>query len=481
MKVLLLWKGKGFQNQCGGIRIYQRKGRPMNKLKIVFTVIASSILLAGGIFLAVYPVEIIGIFARALGILLTAFGSLGIIFFIFTRDNRPNITAQTLALGIVSLACGVVLLAWPGIIDQAVRITMLVWLFFTGGVQLLVSYSYYLNAQRRWGLSLLWGGLLMAGFVVVLTSQDLWVFMLSTFIAAYCILLGLAGLLRLVLIVNQKNKKRKAIPLPFWMEVFLPKATLAWIKSTLDGENEEKGEEDGSVVTSGRVKEGATDVEILIHMSDLGTNALGHVDVAIDGQVFSYGNYDHDKDHIHLFGLFWDGVFAICEREKYIRFSLDSARKTIIGYQLALSLEDEQRLKDNIADFLRDCVPWKPEEPRKNGYANALLKQGAQLFKVAKGKYRTYFMLNTNCALLLEDFLEGTSIPKARVFGGIMTPGSLLSMFENELKRPGSPVKERTLYLSDRMASVNRKRRPQKALAELEECIACERENQEKK
>ncbi len=452
----------------------------MDRLKIVFTVVFSSILLTGGIFLAVYPVEIIGIFGRALGVLLSVFGSLGVIFFLFTRDNRPNITGQTIVVGIVSLACGIVLLAWPGIIDQVVRITMLVWLFFTGGVQLLVSYSYYLGAERRWGVSLLWGGLLMAGFVVVLTSQDLWVFMLATFIAAYCILLGLAGFLRLILIVNQKNKKRKNIPLPFWMEVFLPKATLVWIKSSLDEQSERQGEEDGSLVTSGKVQ-GGTDIEILIHMSDLGTNALGHVDIVVDGQVFSYGNYDHDKANIHLFGLFWDGVFAICEREKYIRFSLDNARKTIIGYRLALCAEDEQRLKTNIADFLRMCVPWKPEEPRKNGYANALLKQGAQLFKVSKGKYKTYFMLNTNCALLLEDFLEGTSLPKARVLGGVMTPGSLLSMFENELKRQGSPVIARTLYVSERMASLSRKMRPKKALADLEECIECERNNREKK
>lgn len=68
----------------------------MNKFKLIFTILFSAILLAGGIFLAVYPVEIIGVFAHVLGILLTALSSLGIIFFIFTRDNRPHITAQTL-------------------------------------------------------------------------------------------------------------------------------------------------------------------------------------------------------------------------------------------------------------------------------------------------------------------------------------------------------------------------------------------------
>ena len=446
----------------------------MNKLKLVFTILFSAILLAGGIFLAVYPVEIIGVFAHVLGILLTALGSLGIIFFIFTRDNRPQITAQTLVIGVISLACGIVLLAYPDLMDQVVWITMLVWLFFTGGVQFLIAYSYYRNAQRRWGLSLLWGGLLMAGFVFLLMARELWVVVLSTFIAAYCILLGLAGLTRLFLIVNQENKKRKNIPLPFWMEAFLPKVTLEWIKSSLDESDEAEGRKDGSVVTSENIVKGQTDIEVLIHMSDLGTNALGHVDLCIDGQVLSYGNYDHDKANVHFFGLFWDGVFAICERSKYIRFSLENARKTIVGYRLALSPEDEKRVKANIADFLKDCVPWKPENPKKNGYANALLKQDALLFKVSKGKYKTYFMLDTNCALLLEDFMEGTSIPKARVLGGIMTPGSLLSMFENELKRQGGPVVSRTLYLSERMASLQAKRKPRKALADLHECIECE-------
>ena len=39
-----------------------------------------------------------------------------------------------------------------------------------------------------------------------------------------------------------------------------------------------------------------------------------------------------------------------------------------------------------------------------------------------------------------------------------MTPGALLSMYENELKRPGSPVVGRTLYVSERMASAQKKK-----------------------
>lgn len=446
--------GQGI-NGTGGYAFRIKGGNRVEKAKIILTAIVSSVLIVGGIFLAANPIMIIGVFARVLGILLTIFGSVRILFFLFVRDNAPHITASTIVIGLITLGCGIFLLAYPGVIDQVVRITLAVWLFFSGGVSLLTAYSYHANDEKKWVPALIWGILLMAAFLALLTAQELWVFVLSTFVAAYCIMLGFTALLRLFMIVNQKNKKRKNIPLPFFVEAALPKATLEWVKSTFEGDADES---DGEVVTSGNIPKGPTDIEILVHLSDIGTNALGHVDLVVDGQVFSYGNYDHDPKQTRLFGLFWDGVFAVCGREKYIKFSLDSARKTIIGYELQLSGEDEERVKANIADFLKDCEPWEPQEPQKNGYARALARQGAKLFKVKQGKYKTYFMLNTNCALLLEDFLAGTSIPKARVFGGVMTPGALLSMYENELKRPGSPVVGRTLYVSERMASAQKKK-----------------------
>ena len=57
--------------------------------------------------------------------------------------------------------------------------------------------------------ALIWGILLMAAFLALLTAQELWVFVLSTFVAAYCIMLGFTALLRLFMIVNQKNKNGK--------------------------------------------------------------------------------------------------------------------------------------------------------------------------------------------------------------------------------------------------------------------------------
>lgn len=446
-----------------GVQVY------LERLKFILSLVFSGGFVLAGILLACFPILTVDLFAEVLGVLLIILGGARLLFFLLSRENNPALTAQTLIIGLISLACGIFLIAYPFMVRDAVRITLAVWLFFTGGIQLLSAYSYYKNREKRWGFSLAWGALLFGGSIVLFSVQDMWVIVLCTVAAAYLILLGVAGFARAFFIVDGKNKKRRNIPLPFFLEASLPKATLRWIKSALEGEDI-SGE---GVYTSNDLPPDPDpcDVEVLIHLSDLGTNIFGHVDVIIGDQVFSYGNYDHDKSNIHLFGLFYDGVFAVCERGTYIKFSLDTARKTLVDYRLELEESDVERIKCNVAAFLSDCVPWQPNE--SSGYANALARMGACLYKVDKGKYRTYFMMNTNCALLTDAFFEGTSVPKVRAFGGVVTPGSLLTMYENELKREGGPVAERTVYVSKRMANAQQKKGMQarEELRELHEFI----------
>ncbi|MEG1474025.1 MAG: DUF308 domain-containing protein [Christensenella sp.] len=422
----------------------------MGKLKLILSLVFSAGFIFAGVLLACFPIMLVNVFAEVLGILLIVLGGARFVFFLVSSDSSPTTTVKTLIVGIISLACGIFLLVYPFTIQDVVRITLAVWMFFTGGIQLISAYSYFQNHEKGRWLALAWGALVFGGSIVLFIVQDVWILVLSTVVAAYCILLGLAGFARTFFIVNGKNKKRKNIPLPFFLEASLPKATLKWIKSALEG----KGSRPQDIYTSGDIPPDPDpcDIEVLIHLSDIGTNIFGHVDVIIGDQVFSYGNYDRDKRNIWLFGLFCDGVFAVCSRDKYIKFSLDTARKTLVDYRLKLEDEDKERIQRNVAEFLMNCAPWEPNV--SSPYANALKRHGASIYKVTRGKYKTYFMLNTNCALLTDAFFEGTSVPRARAFGGIVTPGSLLTLYENELDREGSPVAERTLYVSKRLATV---------------------------
>ncbi len=440
----------------------------MSKFKIATTVAISSFFILTGIFLALFPIQLVDLFASVLAILLLVLGSMRIIGFIVSRDNSPHVVLPTLVTGLITVTCGIFLLVYPGVISEVVKIAIAVWMFFSGGILLLTAYSYYMSREPNWFFPLFAGLLLLIASLILFFTPTMWLLVLSTFIAAYCVLIGLAGIFRLFLIVNQKNKKRKSIPFPFWLEAGFPRASLAWIRSSF-----EHTVDHDDIITSECIPPRTSNIEILIHLSSIGTNMLGHVDVVVDGEVFSYGNYDHAKEQIRLFGLFWDGVFAVCERNSYLKFSLESARKTIIGYQLKMEASDEQQLRDNIARFLAECEPWKPADPRRNAYANALIRHGAHLFKVMQGKFKTYFMLNTNCALLSDLFFEGTSIPRARAFGGVVTPGSLLSMYESELKRPGGPVISRALYVSERMATAAHETAclRHRQLADLNQCL----------
>ena len=98
--------GQGI-NGTGGYAFRIKGGNRVEKAKIILTAIVSSVLIVGGIFLAANPIMIIGVFARVLGILLTIFGSVRILFFLFVRDNAPHITASTIVIGLITLGCGI--------------------------------------------------------------------------------------------------------------------------------------------------------------------------------------------------------------------------------------------------------------------------------------------------------------------------------------------------------------------------------------
>lgn len=48
------------------------------------------------------------------------------------------------------------------------------------------------------------------------------------------------------------------------------------------------------------------DLEVLIHVGEMGVSAFGHVDIWFDGKVMTYGSYDEDTYILH--GLISDGV-----------------------------------------------------------------------------------------------------------------------------------------------------------------------------
>lgn len=77
----------------------------------------------------------------------------------------------------------------------------------------------------------------------------------------------------------------------------------------------------------------------------------------------------------------------------------------------------------------------------------ALLQQqtGAQLYKFTQSRFKTYFVLSTNCVLLADTILgqAGTDVLSVR---GFISPGTYQDFLEREYSKPYSMVVSRFVY-----------------------------------
>lgn len=413
-----------------------------------FTAVISLLLIAAGIVLMIVPIAAVETVAFILGIVLAVYGILRVLQFLFSRYNDLDVTLGTLISGLLTVVIGVILILTPSIADLLLEKLLAGWLILMGLIKIIIAYSYKKSEEKQWLPTLIAAILSIFLGLVIWSSFAAWELVLGTFIPIYLIALGVSHFANMVL---DRVSERARIPLPLWMEAFFPQGVLKGIKQTLVSNQTSSFDEDSIYIHGMDIK--TDNIEVFVHLSERSASSFGHVDIGLGDYVLSYGNYDHSKEAVSLFGLLYDGIFFICPRDKYIEFSISEAGKTIMGYTLSLSKDAQEQIARNVQAFLLDCAPWSPEEKDReaNDYSWALKDMGAALYKVVKGKFRTYFVLNTNCALLSEVLLDGTGLPRSRAFGGAVTPGSVYALYERELVKKDSFVVSKKTYLNDEM------------------------------
>ncbi|MGC4388120.1 hypothetical protein ABXW34_19975, partial [Streptococcus suis] len=75
------------------------------------------------------------------------------------------------------------------------------------------------------------------------------------------------------------------------------------------------------------------------------------------GQVYGFGSYDVLSEQ--LGGAIGDGVLFKAERQAYIDFC-NQEGMTMLGYQLALSSEQEKAVETRLAEIEGLLLPWQP-------------------------------------------------------------------------------------------------------------------------
>ena len=318
----------------------------------------------------------------------------------------------------------------------------------------LVTYVLYRKNKIRPRFRFLLDGLVLVflGGTSLLSSTGNSVFQLFV-LGAYFFLYGVSNIRDGFLFEEEigKNhlKRRIRISLPIVLAALIPASTLAKINKFMQ-ENADERED----IHLGMVKSGKTaELEIFVHTAETSLfSAIGHVDICYQGRVISYGNYDPSSET--LFGMVGDGVLYFCDRDKYIDLCKRESQKTLFGYGIDLTPEMEEAVQEKLAELKQLTIPWEPSADKimtgdgKEDYTYAYKirhETDGELYKFIKSKFKSYFVLSTNCVLLADTIVgqAGTDILSPK---GFIAPGTYQAYLNREFEKPNSIVVSKHVY-----------------------------------
>ncbi len=172
--------------------------------------------------------------------------------------------------------------------------------------------------------------------------------------------------------------------------------------------------------------------EMIFHFSKYGNGVAGHCELCIDGRTYTYGNYDPDSRI--LFRTAGNGIIIRAKKEDYIDWIISSNHKMVIVYGLRLNDEQMVSLRENLKIFDECMVSWDKEA--KHTVSSEFIKKvtlniDADIYKITKGRFKTYFLPTINCVTLTDSFLKNTPIGRT-ILPGISTPGSYLDILQRQ-------------------------------------------------
>ena len=318
----------------------------------------------------------------------------------------------------------------------------------------LVTYVLYRKNKIRPRFRFLLDGLVLVflGGTSLLSSTGNSVFQLFV-LGAYFFLYGVSNIRDGFLFEEEigKNhlKRRVRMSLPIALAALIPARTLAKINKFMQ-ENADERED----IHLGMVKSGKTaELEIFVHTAETSLfSAIGHVDICYQGRVISYGNYDPSSET--LFGMVGDGVLYFCDRDKYIDLCKRESQKTLFGYGIDLTPEMEKAVQKKLAELKQLTIPWEPSADKimtgdgKEDYTYAYKirhETDGELYKFIKSKFKSYFVLSTNCVLLADTIVgqAGTDILSPK---GFIAPGTYQAYLNREFEKPNSIVVSKHVY-----------------------------------
>ena len=257
----------------------------------------------------------------------------------------------------------------------------------------------------------------------------------------YIIFIGITSIndARHLFITNEnsnKFKRRIRIGVPVVFTMLIPAHTLRkinqFLNEELDIDNTQLWPEKSNELTGDPV------LKVFIHTSEGGPTAMGHVDLSYKDKVYAYGNYDIDS--IRLFGTLGDGSLFSLKEDAYIEYCLNKGR-TLFEFTVILNKDQQLLFENKLEEIKKIMIPWPLiSETQMESFVGKMSNlYEVETYKFSRSRYKTYFVLGTNC-VMLADQLIGTSGLDLITMVGILTPGTYYDYFFQEYQKPNSIV-----------------------------------------
>jgi len=362
-------------------------------------------------------------------------------FIVNKKKSKLNIlkTIFNLIIVIISL--------WFIDVPQAILVMIFSAYLVSNGIIKLFSYILLKLDKIKGGASDLIEGIIYSLFgIICFFSPKINMDKILYVIGFYLIFLGISYLFDYL---DQKNIhiRRIRIPLPTIVDALIPFSVMQKINHLVDRKKVE--------LDLNKCNE-EVDLEIFVHVSNIGMGKLGHVDLCYKGQIISYGNYDMDSRKLRE-GI-GSGVVFTSPKNEYIKFCVEYSKKTLFGFGIKLNKRQENKVEKELDKIFSDLTPWNPryvralnigekiKESDYQDYASMLYKNTkANFYKFKTSKLKTYFVLGNNCGTLVDKILKSSGAEVLKMYG-IITPGTYYDFLEREYMKKGSNVVSKKIY-----------------------------------
>lgn len=275
--------------------------------------------------------------------------------------------------------------------------------------------------------------------IILMFSKDNNSIYLCYIIGIYLILYGLT-----IITSSFLTKSKIVLPLPIIFTMALPNILINRILKGIDPKKINNNQNHN--------------FEILIHLSKGGSASLGHVEIAFEDKIYSYACYNYLNRH--LFGGIGNGIIGVFDKKAYIKYCVYEKKRFILSYGINLTKEQTNKVKKAIDKLINtNTIAWYPEikyfldgqieEKPFTEMANQLyLHADAKFYRFTKGKYKTFFVLRTNCASCVDNILNALGTKMFNI-EGIISPGTYYSYLEKEYNKKFSQITSKTLYTKE--------------------------------